>query len=321
MKQKLEPTYRHGHDISSFHEFYSDLCTKCRRNFCEKEETYLGVDSNGNFQNVGNCCYDCLTELFREKTYYPSFYIKPPETNRLWRYMGFDKFVSMLKNKAVYFPAADQFDDPFEGAKGLVKFQEQWIKEQEEIFEEVSKSWYESMGLEYTPSKKKEDAQSAFNLHNYGRYLRRTTFISCWHENDSESEAMWKLYCPDLRQGVAISTTFKKLFWSLNKNQFVRVGRVNYINYENRTLDMCEAFWYKRKSFEHEREVRAEIFDFRNPNLRGLNIDVSLESLIDAVYVSPTAPSWFYEIVKDVMRKYELDKPVIWSKIKQQPFY
>lgn len=91
---------------------------------------------------------------------------------------------------------------------------------------------------------------------------------------------MWKLYCPDLNQGVAITTTF-----------------------------------------EYEREVRAEIFDLRKSNLQGLNVDVSLDSLIDSVYVSPTAPSWFYEVVKDVLQKYSLDKPTVWSKIKQTPFY
>lgn len=132
---------------------------------------------------------------------------------------------------------------------------------------------------------------------------------------------MWKLYCPDLNQGVAITTTFEKLFWALNQTRFVRIGRVNYIDYENTTLNVSEAFWYKRKSFEYEREVRAEIFDFRKSNLQGLNVDVSLDSLIDSVYVSPTAPSWFYEVVKDVLQKYSLGKPTVWSKIKQTPFY
>src|SRR5260221_3267194 len=35
---------------------------------------------------------------------------------RIWRYMDFPKFVSMLDHRALYFPTADQFQDTFEGS-------------------------------------------------------------------------------------------------------------------------------------------------------------------------------------------------------------
>lgn len=34
---KLEPTYRHGREISSFHEFNEDSCTICHRDFILQE--------------------------------------------------------------------------------------------------------------------------------------------------------------------------------------------------------------------------------------------------------------------------------------------
>lgn len=37
---KLEPTYRHGHEISSFHEFNEDSCTICHRDFILQEEIF-----------------------------------------------------------------------------------------------------------------------------------------------------------------------------------------------------------------------------------------------------------------------------------------
>ncbi len=36
--------------------------------------------------------------------------------------------------------------------------------------------------------------------------IREIHFVSCWHENETESEAMWKLYLKS-GDGVAIQTT------------------------------------------------------------------------------------------------------------------
>lgn len=39
----------------------------------------------------------------------------PEDTACLWRYMSFEKFVSLLATKTLFFTRADKFDDPFEG--------------------------------------------------------------------------------------------------------------------------------------------------------------------------------------------------------------
>ena len=44
----------------------------------------------------------------------------------------------------------------------------------------------------------------------YTKDFRRQTAISCWHENQYESAAMWQLYNPS-NDGIAIQTTFGKL--------------------------------------------------------------------------------------------------------------
>lgn len=47
---------------------------------------------------------------------------KPPNDSsiKIWRYLDFTKFVSMLVNKGLYFPVANKFDDQFEGSFSIV---------------------------------------------------------------------------------------------------------------------------------------------------------------------------------------------------------
>jgi hypothetical protein len=51
----------------------------------------------------------------------------------------------------------------------------------------------------------------------------------------------------------------------------------------------------------------------RENNIRGRFVPVLLDKLIDKVYVSPTAPTWVAEVVRNVAEKYNLDVHVIQS--------
>ena len=79
-------------------------------------------------------------------------------------------------------------------------------------------------------------------------------------------------------------------------------------------------FWYKRKSFEYENEVRA-IVKRRNISEKGIYIPINIEKLIDRIYVSPYAPEWFVAVVKSVVDKYKIDVPVLHSQMLEKPFY
>jgi hypothetical protein len=48
-----------------------------------------------------------------------------PET-RLWRYMDFAKFVSLLETRSIHFARADVLGDSFEGAVGIAERRQQW---------------------------------------------------------------------------------------------------------------------------------------------------------------------------------------------------
>lgn len=83
--------------------------------------------------------------------------------------------------------------------------------------------------------------------------------INCWHMNEHESAAMWKLYLKS-NEGIAVQSSYNKLRDCIIDDEQVLVGMVKYLDYEAEHIDpgnILSAFVYKRKSFEHEREVRA----------------------------------------------------------------
>jgi hypothetical protein len=58
-------------------------------------------------------------------SYYTGYGI-PDDDTILWRYMDLAKFISLLKDKTLYMTRADMFEDPFEGAVGLLRNQKEY---------------------------------------------------------------------------------------------------------------------------------------------------------------------------------------------------
>src|SRR5262249_25964267 len=143
-------------------------------------------------------------------------------------------------------------------------------------------------------------------MHNLPKGPREYTAISCWHLNDGESAAMWKLYATD-NQGIAIQSTVAKLENSLILPPVHQIfmGKVKYDPVEVSIYDPRFSqhfiFFYKRKSFEHEQEYRITIApqDFDSlDRLGGVYVQVNVATLIEKVYIAPAAPSWFADLVK-----------------------
>lgn len=153
-----------------------------------------------------------------------------------------------------------------------------------------------------------------------GENERKHVFISCWHSNEYESEAMWKLYSTNTKNAVAIQTTAEHLYQALDRDPYIDIGKVKYIDYNKRFSSVNGAYWYKRKSFEHEREVRAVLRN-HDTQASGVSVPVSIHTLIDKIYISPYAPKWFEEVVNSVMEKYEVLSPIVYSDMAQKPFY
>lgn len=245
-------------------------------------------------------------------------FIKPDNPNcTIWRYMDFTKFIDLLTTKKLFFSRADLFGDPFEGA---------WPIANVKIRENRPDLFKEGAPL--------ESIKKMQNL-TY-REFRKFVVINCWHINEGESAAMWKLYLKS-NEGLAIQSTFRKLISSFNDDPSyaIHVGKVHYINYERYFMPETNLFFpylHKRKSYEHEKELRAIIMNIPSNEGGGIDIDatpfedghkepVDLDILIQKIVVCPTAPKWITELIEKVLEKYSLNKKVEQSDLDSSPFH
>lgn len=252
----------------------------------------------------------------------------PPQNidQRIWRYMDFAKFVSLLNSESLYFPTADNFEDVFEGSMPRREY-------------EGLRDFFVSIG-------RPRDIEGLIAMSDKKQHA-----ISCWHMNDYESAAMWKLYL-STNEGIAVQSTYRMIKQALDSSDLpIHLGKVNYIDYENeffiREVEGSNTLYnytHKRKSFFHEQELRAIINswgrrfemvskNYENEIIRGqkkhdpirfkngINVKVDLQVLIQNIYVSPTAPKWVAELVASTCKRFGYNFNVIQSQLYQSPLY
>ncbi|HEX73624.1 MAG TPA: DUF2971 domain-containing protein [Dehalococcoidia bacterium] len=238
---------------------------------------------------------------------------KPEDENaKIWRYMDFNKFVSLLDKSALFFSRADKLGDPFEGSYSKAN-----VRLRPEVY------------------KDKIPANVLKTFSEFSKLHIRFTAINCWHLNEYESAAMWKLYLKS-DDGIALRSTFKGLKDCLkDENENIFIGKVKYIDYETEWMPEGNSFYpflHKRKSFENEQELRAIIQKYRYkkngeigwstpPFDDGVYVKVDLSVLIDKIYLAPTSPRWLFELVKSVTKMYKLDRDVLQSSLDDVPVY
>jgi hypothetical protein len=135
---------------------------------------------------------------------------------------------------------------------------------------------------------------------------------------------MWNLYLKT-NEGIAIQSTYELLDENLDKSEKrIFSGPVNYVDYEIDTFRwdiVFNPFMHKRKSFEHEKELRAIIWEEQSEEIDGIKVKVNLSSLIQNVYLCPDSPPWFSKLVVDTIDKFDLKLNVIQSKLLEDPLY
>jgi hypothetical protein len=82
---------------------------------------------------------------------HPLFRDRPPPAAKLWRYLSFAKFASLLDASQLHFTRIDQFDDHFEGA---------WPQQDHAKWEKVQ----------------------GFNVTAFTERIRTAMGVSCWVE-------------------------------------------------------------------------------------------------------------------------------------------
>jgi hypothetical protein len=240
---------------------------------------------------------------------HPAFIEPENRTGRLWRYMSFASFLSVLDTQALFFPSVATLaaDDPYEGEPPLARIQ----------------------------AARNQGPGELRRLRLECEVFAHLNFFNCWHMNDGESDAMWKVYLK-ASEGVAIQSTVARLITCFHRTQAdVYMGKVQYIDHATFVPPLAPParstdYMFKRLAFQHEQEVRLgtyrtevreEFFDTNTgflkipapgvtaenivlfPKRKGVSVDVDIDQLIDKVVVSPLSPDWFSELVVSVSRK------------------
>ncbi len=217
----------------------------------------------------------------------------------LWRYMDLARFLALIDQKGLYFSRLHELVDTWEGA------------------------WSASDPLFRRDPEYMQLAAS--------QLTSSVPLVSCWHENETESVAMWKLYVSG-KEGVAIKTNVSSLIDLFSVGREMKLGRVLYRDINDfqhspevfvfedgrctsstDVLPLERSVFRKNMGYRHEQEVRAVIYDtycarqaiFSAGNLRtielglkepegppGVNVPVDLALLIQEIVVSPAFPSW-----------------------------
>lgn len=227
---------------------------------------------------------------------------------KVWRYMRASRFQELLQNQNLHFASANQFDDRFEGAVAVQPFDF-------------------PVDPRYTEM---DHAEKAF------AELKRLTKICCWHIEDHESDAMWKLYS-DLGKGVAITSTPVKLVASLTPFRLkpdygienLWGGNVSYVDLlkERLRVGMIERFYFKHNAFSWEQEFRmaisvrmAEEFGVNVPE-NGIFVPANVSNLIEEIYIGPTLEESERVSILSICKLHNFEERVRISSLLGRPRY
>ena len=202
--------------------------------------------------------------------------------------MSFNQFVALLEYSTAHFTQLESFGDPFEGTLSRAN-------------------------LALTRPSIPEEQRETFlrQLIGVASAVRRQLYANCWYAREHESAAMWSLYSR-LGEGVAIKSSIERLQSAfLPTTEEVFLGDISYIDYVRDAMPEGNMFYWalhKRLSYEHEREVRALIWPFREPGHAdfpsAVDVKIDVGALIERIYVAPQGEPWFRNLVQAVVERY-----------------
>ncbi len=216
----------------------------------------------------------------------------PSDDTIIWRYLDLERFLGMLVTRQLFLCRLDKFKDPWEGT-----LPESTIAAIQNGFKE-----------------------HAERLHEVSIEQRKTYFVSCWHESSTQSAALWDLYAA--RSGLAIQSTIGQLKAAINDTRRYFIGRVEYIDFETHISEEPYSFFIpvflKRKSYEHEKEVRVMHWDLRKDEhgqlftnfVPNLSLDIDINVLIQKLYISPSSPEWLVPAISELCNRFDIAAPI-----------
>ena len=189
---------------------------------------------------------------------------------KLTRYMNMKKYKDLLSTETLFFPRYDNLGDPYEGSLGHIPI-DQLIKEQ-------TKRWGRITTMPLQPKTLAREFLETFEPLLYHDFLRDFTFVSCWHQSETESMPMWKMYA---ESGIMIKSDLSSLKSSLGIDAedyqhsdvfqenygvdpldgyevFIETGNVEYISRGNYIEPVGSTrYFHKQLEYADERELRV----------------------------------------------------------------
>ncbi|HYJ07150.1 MAG TPA: hypothetical protein VEX43_18620 [Chthoniobacterales bacterium] len=225
-----------------------------------------------------------------------------PDT-KLWRYIRLSTLFLMMTKKHVFVPTVETLrkTDPLESSMFCGKTLECFKQ-----LDSSSKKWL-------TKNRKKRTREALFSV--WKREIRWRRCAWCWHAADLESMALWHLYA---REGVAISTTPKRLFDCLASNERVKTAGVGRVHYCSRSEKLpgsefteLRPYMIKQACYSFEQAVRV-IFPTAKRHLGGLTLEIEPTQLLEGVAISPYVPESEAVALRQLLQSF-------WPSVKCEP--
>ena len=298
-------------------------CVSCNQEIPKGRPAFAGYETGGRSLLVGACCAHQLGELATPVYWTGTLDLSVEDAQSVWRYMDFAKFVAMLQQGGLYFPSVDELEDKFEGAIGLARREPDWDEFYLGYFRKVVVTRPPGFSQpDWSEERIESEANRLLEQLKAGSSHARSLLVSCWHANDMESEALWRLYCPPPTPGVAIRTTVGQLWEATARDASAVVGRVQYLDFRRSFATIQnERIFCKRQSLSHECEVRVTLQSENENPAKGKTLKCDLMALINDVTMSPFAPSWFHDVVSGAMEKFGYAFEVRQSELLEEPFF
>jgi hypothetical protein len=211
------------------------------------------------------------------------FYRIPDLNSKIWRYMDFWKFESLINEKCLYFRRSDKLEDDMEGK-----------------YADANRNYATGMYERFLKAYPIQDSHEHRETGNEA--FRHAVFINCWHLNRVESMAMWERFTKT-ENSIAICTTVRKLL-----QLKVIASKVTYApqTIPRPEWDNYGPYFYKDTKFMDEREFRLIIHPPENHAIGEEDVAQKLSidpvTLIERIVVHPHNSTDLKSKIKDFLQ-------------------
>jgi len=260
------------------------------------------------------------------------------KNQKLFRYLQLEKLMFLFLQEGLPLIRLPLLGDPFEGS-----LPDRFVK----MAAEERKDWkLKNLGGDTVPKEYLKDKKAYIEKRkNQEWQWRRNHFVSCWHANHHESEAMWQLYSHK-QKGIAIQTDIGTLARTLPAkydNQgfesAILIDSLRYIDFSDPPMDLYDRHsgvfdphLIKRISFSHEQEIRihTHLSCGWGSKEKGMEPEVdsdyivlpcALDQLIQKIIIAPQAPNYYRDFICSLVDRFGFAIPIEDSQLAAEPIY